>query len=206
MLDVLSQGLATEFPNPDRVGCPGSAVLEVIASHKIPLSDAEKWLDHLGSCSPCFQEFKAIKRRLRARRGFGFGGGLAILLAALGLWLLLRPQHTTVRNEIAVLDLRNYSSERGEPTSSNQQPLDIPRATNHLTLYLPVGSKEGNYDLALLGATGDEVLRSTGTARLEDHVVVLRTEVDLAGVRSASYFLGIRQAGLEWTRFPIRVF
>ena len=105
-----------------------------------------------------------------------------------------------------MLDLRSYSSERGEPTSSNQSPLDIPRATKHLTLYLPIGSKEGRYDVALLSGTGDEVLHATGTARLEDHVVVLRTEVDLAGVRSASYFLGIRQAGLEWTRFPIRVF
>lgn len=105
-----------------------------------------------------------------------------------------------------MLDLRSYSSERGEPTSSNQPPLDIPRATKHLTLYLPVGSKEGNYDLALLSATGDEVLRATGMARLEDHVVVLRAEVNLARVGSASYFLGIKQAGLEWTRFPIRVF
>jgi len=206
ILDVLSQGLATEFPNPDRVGCPGSAVLEGIASHKIPLSEAEKWLDHLGSCTPCFQDFKAIKRKLRARRGFRFGGGLAILLAALGLWLLLRPQHTTVHNEIAVLDLRNYSSERGEPTSSNERPLDIPRATKHLTLYLPIGSKEGNYDLAVLSAAGDEVLRATGSARLEDHVVVLRADVDLAPVRPGSYSLGTRQRGLEWTRFSIRVF
>ena len=202
----MSQGLASEFPNPGRVGCPGSAVLEGIASHKIPLSEAEKWLDHLGSCSPCFQEFKAIKRKLRVRRGFRFGGGLAILVAAVTLWLVLRPQHTKVPNEIAVLDLRNYSSERGEPTPSNQPPLDIPRASKHLTLYLPVGSKEGNYDVAVLSATGDEVLRATGTARLEDHVVVLRAEIDLAHVGSASYFLGIRQAGLEWTRFPIRVF
>jgi hypothetical protein len=180
-------------------------VLEGIASHKAPLSDAEKWLDHLGSCTPCFQDFKAIKRKLRARRGFRFGGGLAILFAAVGLWLLLRPQHT-VHNEIAVLDLRNYSSERGEPTPSNQPPLDVPRATKHLTLYLPVGSKEGNYDLGLLGATGDEVLRATGTARLEDHVVVMRADVDLGSVRLGSYSLGIRRPGLEWTRFPIRVF
>ena len=184
---------------------PSSAVLEGIASHKTPLSEAEKWLDHLGSCSPCFQEFKAIKRKLRVRRGFRFGGGLAILVASVTLWFVLRPQQTKVPNEIAVLDLRNYSSERGEPTPSNQPPLDIPRATRHLILYLPVGSKEGNYDLAVLSATGDDVLRATGTARLEDHVVVLRADVDLARVRPGSYFLGIRQPGLEWTRFPVRV-
>jgi hypothetical protein len=105
-----------------------------------------------------------------------------------------------------VLDLRNYSSERGEPTPSNQPPLDIPRAAKHLTLYLPVGSKEGNYDLAVLSAAGDEALRATGSARLEDHVVVLRADVDLGPVQSGSYSLGIRQARLEWTRFPIRVF
>jgi hypothetical protein len=103
-----------------------------------------------------------------------------------------------------VLDLRNYSSERGEPTSSNQPPLEIPRTTKHLTLYLPVGSKEGNYDLAVLGETGDEVLRATGMARLEDHVVVLQADIVFGRIRPGSYFLGVRQPGLEWTRFPIR--
>ena len=91
-------------------------------------------------------------------------------LLAVGLWLFLRPPHT-VRNEIAVLDLRGYSSERGEPSPSIQPPLDIPRATKHLILYLPIGSKEGIYDLAVLSPNGDSVLRATGTARLEDHIV-----------------------------------
>src|SRR5207245_3308243 len=108
-------------------------------SHKIPLSEAEKWLDHLGSCTPCFQEFNAIKRKLRVRRRFRFGGGLAILLAAVGLWLLLRPQHTTVPNEIAVLDLRDYSSERGEPSPSSQAQLDIYRSTTRPTHYITLG-------------------------------------------------------------------
>src|ERR1035441_9448015 len=33
----------------------------------------------------------------------------------------------------------------------------------------------------------------------------LRANVDLAGVSPGSYFLGLRQPGLEWTRFPMRV-
>jgi len=142
---------------------------------------------------------------VRVRRGFRFGGGLAIFLAAVALWFLLRPQHTKVGNEMAVLDLRNYSSDRGDPSPSNQPPLDIPQATKHLTLYLPIGSREGSYDIALLSATGDEVLRGNSTARLEDHVVVLRADVDLGSVSPGSYFLGLRQPGLEWTRFPVRV-
>jgi hypothetical protein len=70
---------------------------------------------------------------------------------------------------------------------------------------LPIGSKEGIYDVALLDETGTEVLRAAGAAQLENHVVILRADVDLASVHPGSYFLGIRQSGLEWTRFSVRV-
>ena len=53
---------------------------------------------------------------------------------------------------------------------------------------------------------GGEVLRAAGTAQLENHVVILRADIDLAGVRPGPYSLGLRQTGLEWTRFPVRVF
>ena len=204
ILDVLSQGLAAEFPNPERVGCPGSAILEGIASHKIHLAEAEKWLDHLGSCSPCFQEFATIRGKLRKRRVLGLGGGLAIVLAAISLWLVLHPQSVNVQDEVATLDLRVYSAERGQPDSSNRPPLVIPHAVKHLILYLPIGSKEGTYELALLKEPGGELVRTTGVARLENHVVMMRTNVDVSGVPPGSYFLGLRP-GLEWTRFPVRV-
>jgi hypothetical protein len=35
--------------------------------------------------------------------------------------------------------------------------------------------------------------------------VILRADVDLAGVRPGLYSLGLRQTGPEWTRFPVRV-
>jgi hypothetical protein len=47
ILRVLGRGLLKEFPNPGRKGCPPSAVLKRIAGHEMPLSDAEKWLDHV---------------------------------------------------------------------------------------------------------------------------------------------------------------
>jgi hypothetical protein len=72
-------------------------------------------------------------------------------------------------------------------------------------LDLPIGGKEGAYDVALLNPSDAELFRTSGTAKLEDHIVVLRADVDLAGVSPGLYFLGLRQPGLEWTRFPIRV-
>jgi hypothetical protein len=52
ILNMLGRGLLKEYPNPARTGCPPSGVLKRIANHEMPLSEAEKWLDHLGSCSP----------------------------------------------------------------------------------------------------------------------------------------------------------
>jgi len=204
MLAVLSKGLSTEFPNPERVGCPGSATLDAMASHRIPLSEADKWLDHLGSCSPCFQEFTAIRNKLRTHRRVKWGGGLAILFAVLALWLSFRPHHAP--NETAVLDLRGYSVSRGEHSAPGQTSLQLGRRTKHLVVDLPVGSKEGSYDLALLNGTGGELLYVSGLAQLETHVVVLRVEVNVAGIPPGSYFLALRQPGLEETRFPVRVF
>jgi hypothetical protein len=72
-------------------------------------------------------------------------------------------------------------------------------------LELPIGSNEGPYDVALLNPSGAELSRTSATAKLEDHIVVLRADVDLTGVSPGSYVLGLRQSGLEWMRFPIRV-
>jgi hypothetical protein len=95
---------------------------------------------------------------------------------------------------------------RGANTpESGQPPLEVSRNARSLTLDLPIGSNEGTYDLALLNPVGDELFRASATAKLEDHIVVLRANVDLAGISPGSYFLGVRQPGLEWTRFSIRL-
>lgn len=57
ILKVLGRSLLAEFPNPKRIGCPPVGVLKRIATHDLPLREAEKWLDHLTSCSPCFKDF-----------------------------------------------------------------------------------------------------------------------------------------------------
>src|SRR5271165_7055384 len=41
VLDLLTQGLSREFPNPQRVGCPDSEVLTGIAFRKLRLAEVE---------------------------------------------------------------------------------------------------------------------------------------------------------------------
>ena len=68
ILNLLGRGLSQDFPNPQRVGCPDSAILKGIALHKVPLAEADRWLDHFSSCSPCFQEFTQFRKQALDRR------------------------------------------------------------------------------------------------------------------------------------------
>jgi hypothetical protein len=131
----------------------------------------------------------------------------ALLLFAVGGWLWVRARHSVQTTETAVLDLRERSVARGQnPSDTGQRPLEIPRTAKHLILELPIGSKEGPYDVGLLTDTGDELMRATGTAELRDHINRLRVDVDLGSIRSGDYSLGIREPNLEWARYPVRVF
>ena len=210
MLDILRQGLATEFPNPERIGCPGNTLLKGIAQGKVSLTEAEPWLDHLGSCSPCFQEFKEFRSQsvIQRRRVLTWAAAsAAVLLFAVAGWLWVRARHSVEAPDTAVLDLRERSVARGQTQAeAGQAPLGISRTTKHLVLDLPIGSKEGPYDVGLFTGTGDQILRATGMAELHDHITDLRVVVDLSGIQAGAYSLGLRQPGLEWTRYPIRVF
>jgi len=207
VLDLLARGLSREFPNPQRVGCPGPAILKSIALHKLPLSEAEPWLDHLSSCSPCFREFSEIRKEASQpkRTQMWLAAAAVVLLAVTGLvWIRSRPSGQTAA--VVILDLRGRAALRGEnPHEPSQAPLEISRNARGVILDLPIGSNEGAYDLALLNASGAELLRTSATAKLEEHIVVLRADVDLADVPPGSYFLGVRRPGLEWTRFSIRL-
>ena len=208
MLDILRRGLATEFPNPERIGCPGSSLLKGIAQGKVSLTEADPWLDHLGSCSPCFKEFKEFRRQStnQRRRVLTLMATAVVLLFALGGWLSVRARHSVHATETAVLDLRERSVTRGQnPSDKGRAPLEIPRTAKHLVLDLPIGSKEGPYDVGLITNTGEELLRATGPAELRDHITRLRVDVDLSSIRPGTYSLGVRQDGLEWSRYPIRL-
>jgi len=208
ILDLLGRGLSRDFPNPQRVGCPDSAVLRGIAAHKVPLSEADRWLTHFSSCSPCFQEFTQFRKQAVVRRRTQIWlAAAAVFIFAIAGWFWVRTRPPVQTAVIVVLDLRGRATVRGEnPPDTSQPPLEAPRNAKGLNLELPIGSNEGAYDVVLLNPSGDELFRTSATAKLEDHIVVLRADVDLAGVSPGSYFLGLRQRGLEWMRFPIRVF
>ena len=109
------------------------------------LTEAEPWLDHLGSCSPCFQEFKEFRRQsaIQRRRVLTWVATAAVLLFAVGGWLWVRARHSVETTDTAVLDLRERSVARGQSQSeTGQAPLEISRTLSTWFLIFRLGAKK----------------------------------------------------------------
>jgi hypothetical protein len=208
------------FPNPQRAGCPGSAVLRDIAYRRIGLTQAQEWIDHLGSCSPCYMEYDGLRRKItkvRRIRAVVIAATVALFisLGSLALrvhWWPMRDKGTNLagskRAEVSqpyVVDLRDWMVLRGPEQSARRPLLRLPRARLLLSLYLPIGSEPGNYEFKMTGPDGNAVVATAGSANLEDHVTVLRIEVDLTRVQAGEYFMSIREQDRSWNHYPVLV-
>ena len=205
ILDALGRGLLKEFPNPDRAGCPGSDVLRRIASHAMPLAEAEKWLDHLTSCSPCYRDFTELQAGYRHRRMQTVLAIAASILIVVGVasWALFFKQKGPAVVQSAVLDLRNRSVPRGGEANPGEQPLEVGRGVKRLNVYLPLGSAEGPYELQIAPTDGSAVFATSGVASLKDGVTSIEAAVDLSSAPSGQYVLQIRRPNSEWNSYPL---
>jgi hypothetical protein len=204
-VDVLNRGLLKEYPNPDRVGCPGSDVLRRIASRAMPLSEADKWLDHLGSCTPCYRDFlqfQATHRTLRRKNLLAIAASI-LIVASLAGWAVLRNQNPSSVAQTAVLDLRNRSLSRGAEANPVEPPLEVNHRVKHLTVYLALGSIEGPYELRVVTTAGGVVFATNGVASLKDGVTSIETAADLSSAPSGQYVFQIRRLTSEWNSYPL---
>jgi hypothetical protein len=202
---VLNRGLLKEFPNPDRVGCPGSDVLQRIASRGMPLSEADKWLDHLGSCSPCYRDFlqfQAAHRTQRRRNLLAIAASI-LIVASLASWAVLRHQNLLSVAQTAVLDLRNRSLSRGGESNLGEPQLAVNRRVKHLTVYLPLGSPEGPYEMRITTTAGGAVFTTTATASLKDGTTSVEAAVDLNSVPSGQYTFQVRKPDSGWSSYVV---
>ena len=197
--------MLSEFPNPNRTGCPGPEILKGIAFRRIPLAEAEPWLDHISSCSPCYHDFSQFREafRLRRTRVLIAVAASILVIASIASWALFQAYRGPRTAQVAVLDLRNQSLPRGVQPAPAVPPLEIPRSVSRLEIYLPIGSSSGSYDVRLLSPSGTPVLSTSGVASLENHITKLQLAVRLSSLRPGSYVLEIRKGGLEWTPYSL---
>lgn len=194
--DPIDKLRRTAYPNPERIGCPGSATFEALRRREIGFDDPV-WT-HIEQCSPCYCQFAEIRealfkeeRKNDSRRAIR-GGLIVIILVALGasfyVWQRSRTnevQSTIASNygEAAVLNFEDGSELRGAHGDStghvNPGVQHLPRNQLSLTIYLPLGSPAGKYDLEIVGLTGDRIWHAQGQATIKDGLTSIPVTGDL---------------------------
>jgi hypothetical protein len=171
----------------------------------MPLAEAVNWLDHLGSCSPCYRDFSELRRVREVQRRRTLFAVAATILVAVGIasWVLIQRHNETVLSQTAVLDLRNRSASRSPEPNPGEQPLELRRGFSQLNIYLPLGSPEGAYEVRILTTSGDSLLNAGGTASLNDGVTVLLLSGKLSVARPGQHILQIRKPPSQWNSYPL---
>jgi hypothetical protein len=196
-------------PNPTREGCPPADMLMRLAHRELPINDPA--YDHIGKCSPCYQELRAIQqadagRQATAarRRRLAYAAAAMFVLAIVGSWFALRQTGETVE-QVVQLDLRPYAITRGEAPQVDRPALVLPRASTQLTLLLPTGSEPGPYEVEIRDASAASKASARGQADLRNQTTTLEVDMNLASLSPGAYQLSVRRRGDEWQLFPCKI-
>jgi hypothetical protein len=166
------------------------------------------WIEHLGTCSPCFREYTEFRKEAEWRRNAAYIGVAAAVLVVISFavwgWRSRHPVVITAHSHV-VADLRSRLTLRGEQGAEpGTGPLVFKRGIDAVSIYLPEGSRAGTYEVAVFREDlGEPLVSTTSQATLEKDMTVLNTTLDLSRAPSGRYLLGIRLPGIEWSYYPI---
>lgn len=199
----------TQFPNPERNNCPSSTTLRQIAKKRISMSDQA--VAHVGSCSPCFAELRQLRRTARRQNTVAVlcTASVAMLLLVwglfsnFGLWKSSPPPPQSA-HVAALLDLRNASGSRSTSSRPTLPPIELPRGLLDLTIYLPVGSESGQYDIELR-RRNETLAMETAQGTIENGITRLSIIVDTRPIQVGEYQIAWRQRAFEWQYYPIAI-
>jgi hypothetical protein len=226
--DEIDEVFGNANPNPERIGCPPRSALEQLARTRGSIDDPI--YEHLGSCSPCYREWRAMQtaagtsmrtagatRRLRSMTWWMAAAAIVAALALVGVLWWLRKTPTPERDLRSVirhdssgetalsLDLRPYAVARGDSPNAVTRPPVLPRGPMRVTIILPVGAEAGPYDIQILDRNLRSRVTTKADAQLRDHITQLHTTLDLSALAEGTYQLALRREDEDWRFFPAEV-
>jgi hypothetical protein len=214
--DPIEELLLRAYPNPERKGCPGAETIRALANKE--LAHGHPAWEHVWKCSPCFAEFRELRdarlakeRSVRQKRIAYLSAITAIILICLGGALALflsnrnriaprppetatKPTPSTITYPAAVLNLEGTLRSTEKGGSGNQPGIQrLPRRAVELTVYLPRGSEDGNYEFELLDSHNGVLLSAMGNAKIERGLTRFIVVVDLLKVSPGIYTVRSRR-------------
>ena len=216
----LQQTILTEYPNPERKGCPGEAVLRGLAARYLDESVQEdpNW-HHVTHCSPCYREFLDIRSQAKQAaktRKVGVAAGLvaaaAVLIGAAFYFTRQpevsreeRPQIAELVYRPRVVDLEGRSMTRSDEGNEETKPIVLGRGPEELNIRLPFASKAGTYEVQILKSADNPLVSASGEAQIVDGTTALKAKVDLSKFEPGKYLLGVRRLPADWTYYPAEI-
>jgi hypothetical protein len=212
----LQNSILSDYPNPERRGCLGDAVLKELAAR--PLDDSLEgnphW-HHVTHCSECYREFLGLRAELRRKAQarlakIGVAAAAAAALIAGGTFLAIRESGRTNRPQNPglvflprIVDLQGRAVTRSEEGTEDTKPIVLLRQPEALTIRLPFGSREGAYEVQIQKSADHPLLSATGVARIESGTTALIAKMDLSKFEPGNYFICLRRLPWDWTCYPI---
>lgn len=207
----LQDSILRDYPNLERKGCPGDAVLRELAER--PLEQAvedDPYWHHITHCSECYREFlgfnNAFRERAKVRRA-RVGWAVAAVVLVVGVLVALRqgsifpkrPQNAELAWVKKTVDIPSVTRapEAGEP-----QPIVLDRQPQELTVQLPIGSKAGEYQLQLK-RSDNPVVSTAAEAKITNGTTTFTVKLDLSHVAPGNYSIVVRQVPFEWNYYPV---
>ena len=197
------------FPNPNRAGCPGNEILKAMAFRKLENKQAKDWIQHLATCTPCFRDYTEFRKQVEWRRQVAYvamAAAVVLVVVSVGWWSW-RTSHPTVitTHHQVVADLRGRFTPRGEEgTTSGKGPLVFERGIDGVTVYLPEGSRAGDYEVAIFREDlGEPIARATAVGTVDKGLTAMSATLDLSRIPSGNYLLAVRPLRVDWGYYPL---
>jgi hypothetical protein len=207
----LQESILREYPNPERKGCPGDAVVKRLAAlpPDEPIERDPNW-HHLTHCAECYREFlaarAAAKEQASAQRQWMTWGlaAAAVLLLVFGFLAVrhfMRPQNAELAYRKRLV--KTESMRRGGE-GKESKPLILERDREELTFELPIGSKAGPYEVRIR-RDDRVVLSKMADASIVDGTTAFTVGLDLSRFDPGNYSIDVRQVGFDWSYFPVEI-
>jgi len=209
---LLRQAILNNYPNPERRGCPGTAVLREVARRQLPIRDS--YWEHMTHCSPCFEEFLEFRRDINSARKHLIRRNRIILTTGLvlagivGVLVWKGPPEISPNaitpEAFADVDMRPFAPVRGDNAQQTDKFAGIlTRKRSQLTVTLPVGAQEGIYEVRLMDNDLHTIASGQAPASFKDHLVKLTITFDLTAIPPGTYVIASRRDSGGWMTSPV---
>ena len=211
----LQDSILSDYPNPERKGCPGDSVLKELAAR--PLDDSfegDSHWHHVTHCSECYREFLGFRaeaqQKAKARQTkIGVAAAIATALIVGGTFLAIREstppklQNAEIVYQQRIVDLQGRAMTRSEEGKEDTKPIVLQREPEALTIRLPFGSREGAYEIQIAKSADHPLLSATAEAKVENGTTALTAKMDLSKFEPGNYFICLRRLPWDWTCYPV---